>query len=179
MTEALQNPSAQTLISYYPDSEHGDSPQRDDKAWSPYSSSQLQAFHHTCRGQWHYQSTQLWNNNLAQGSLRYHSRAVMFCWAKAKQEHISNNVQEVQSTCLAQLSQGSRAMAPVCPDLSTTSDWPCQAALCPREHPLPHHPAQTSPPYLINPRFSVSCTRNLRDGQFHCVKLANNWIKVQ
>lgn len=74
---------------------------------------------------------------------------------------------------------GIRAMAPVSHDLGTTSEWPCQAALCPREHPLRHDLAQTFPPYLINPCFSVSCTRNLRDGQFHCVKLANNWIKVQ
>lgn len=126
------------------------------------------------------------------GTVRAHS-SVTTTWPKvasgvtAEQWHFAELKQSrntSQITCrrwckapaLHSSHRGIRAMAPVSRDLSTTSDWPCQAALCPREHPLPHDLAQIFPCYLINPCFSVSRTRNLRDGQFHCVKLANNWI---
>lgn len=142
MNEAFQNSSAQTWISHYPDSGHDDPSQTVDKASWLYSSSQLQALCHTCRGQWHCQSTQLCDNNLAQGSLRCHSGAVTFSWAKAKQEHISNNMQEVvQSTCLAQLSQGHQGNGPcfswpqhhkwlalsgsLVPQRTSPATWPC------------------------------------------------------
>lgn len=110
-------------------------PQTADKAWS---ASQPQAFYHACRGQWHYQSTQPCKNNLAQVSLRYHSRAVIFCWAKAKQKHISNNM---QSTCPAQLSHGHQSNGPcfswprhhkwvalsgsLVPQRTSLTTWPC------------------------------------------------------
>lgn len=74
---------------------------------------------------------------------------------------------------------GTRAMVLASCHLSTTREWPFQVAFCPSEHPLSHDRAQRFPPYLINPCFRDSCTRKSRDGQFHRVKLANNWIKVQ
>lgn len=102
--------------------------------------------------------------------------AEQWCFAELKQSRNTSQItcRRCKAPFLHSSHRGIRAMAPVCPDLSIT-----RLALSGREHPLPHDLAQTFPPYLINPRFSVSCTRNLRDGQFHCVKLANNWIKVQ